>query len=100
MIERSSYGEAVVRVSYSVEPDTGVAFEAVRESKVGMVHLPQAGQGVEVRYDPEHQDRFEVLTTPGEETPPPPGSPPTKEIGWQEPARGSYIRPDGTRGHR
>jgi hypothetical protein len=68
MLKRINYGTASVRVTYSVEPSSGSAFEVVQEAKVKMAVLPQAGQRLKVRFDPEHPDRLEVLTPPGEET--------------------------------
>jgi hypothetical protein len=98
MVERTSYGEAKVRIVYSVQPSTDEPFEVIRETKVRMLHLPQAGQIVQVSFDPGDHDRFEVVTPPGEET----GevAAPTVEIPWAESERSSYVRPDGTRGFR
>jgi hypothetical protein len=68
MLKRINYGTATVRVTYSIQPPVGAAFEVVTEAKVKMATLPQAGQQVRVSYDPEKPDRLEVLTPPGEET--------------------------------
>lgn len=68
MLKRINYGTASVRVTYSVEPSGGSPFEVVQDAKVKMATLPQAGQRLRVRFDPEHLDRLEVLTAPGEET--------------------------------
>jgi hypothetical protein len=68
MLKRIDYGTAKVRVTYSVQPTSGSAFEVVQEATVKMAALPQAGQQIRVSYDPEKQDRLEVLTPPGEET--------------------------------
>jgi hypothetical protein len=68
MLKRINYGTATVRVTYSVQPSVGSAFEVVSEAKVKMATLPHAGLRVRVSYDPEKTDRLEVLTPPGEET--------------------------------
>jgi hypothetical protein len=68
MLKRINYGTATVRVTYSIQPSDGLAFEVVREAKVKMATLPQAGQQVRVSYDPEKPDRLEVLTPAGQET--------------------------------
>jgi Short C-terminal domain len=68
MLERINYGTATVRVTYSIQPGDGSAFDVVQEAKVKMATLPQAGQEVRVSYDPEKPDRLEVLTPPGQET--------------------------------
>ncbi len=67
MLKRINYGTATVRVVYAVQPINESTFEATREAKVKMATLPQAGQQVTVSYDPQHPDRFEVLTPPGQE---------------------------------
>jgi Short C-terminal domain len=94
MLKRIDYGAAKVRVTYSVQPTSGSAFEVVRDAKVKMATLPQAGQQVRVSYDPEKQDRLEVLTPPGEET----GAitERTKELPYFGPAtwaRTGYVQP-------
>jgi hypothetical protein len=98
MLDRLSYGEATVRVSYIVRPISEPSFEVSRVDKVRMLHLPQAGRQVQVSYDPGDHDKFEVLTPPGEEL----GAvaTPTVEIPWSQSEKQSYIRPDGTRGYR
>jgi hypothetical protein len=80
MTERNSYGTATVRVSYVVQPGDASSFDAIRETKVKMSQLPQAGQQVKVSYDPDKHDKLEVLTPPGEEA----GTvtTPTVEIPW------------------
>jgi hypothetical protein len=82
MLKRINYGTATVRIAYTVQPIDGSAFEAVREAKVQMASLPQAGQQVRVSYDTEHPDRLEVLTPPGQET----GTvtEPTKELPYMD----------------
>lgn len=64
----SIYGTASVRVTYGVQPVDRAPFQAVLDAKVKMAFLPHAGQQVKVSYDPEHPDRIEVLTPPGQET--------------------------------
>ncbi len=68
MIKRINYGTATVRITYVVSPLGGESFEVVREAKVKMATLPQAGHQVQVSYDPERPQRLEVLTAPGDET--------------------------------
>jgi hypothetical protein len=84
MTERLSYGEAKVRVTYLVAPLAEPAFQAVREARVHMKFLPQAGQRVRVLYDPDTSDLLQVVTPPGQEGATPPGSEPTKEIPWND----------------
>jgi hypothetical protein len=80
MTERNSYGTATVRICYVVQPPNAPSFEAIREAKVQMIQLPQAGQQVKVSYDPDKHDKLEVQTPPGEEG----GTTttPTVEIPW------------------
>jgi hypothetical protein len=68
MLKRINYGTATVRVTYDLHPIDGSSFELVREAKVKMATLPQAGQQVRISYDPDRHDRFDVLTPPGQET--------------------------------
>jgi Short C-terminal domain len=68
MVKRVNYGTATVRITYVVSPLAGASFEVVREAKVKMATLPQAGHQVRVSYDPERPQRLEVLTAPGDET--------------------------------
>ncbi len=68
MLKRINYGAATVRVTYRVEPLDEPSFEAIREAKVKMATLPQAGQQVRVSYDSDRHDRLDVLTPPGQET--------------------------------
>ncbi len=96
MTERRSYGEAKVRVTYVVQPAGRPQFEAAREVTVKMKFLPQAGQQVRVRYDPENCQLIEILTPPGQETPPPEGYAPTGEIPWDDSHHASWWA-DGTR---
>lgn len=96
MTERLSYGEAKVRVTYSVHPLDGPAFQAERDAKVSMRSLPQAGQRVQVRYDVDAQSVLDVLTPPGQEGPPPAGSVPTVEIPWRDGGRANWWA-NGTR---
>jgi hypothetical protein len=96
MTERRSYGEARVRITYHVEPTDGAPFDADRDATVKMSFLPQAGQGVRVRYDAQAHAVLEVLTPPGEESPPPPGFEPTKEIAWNDTGRANWWA-NGTR---
>lgn len=67
MLKRINYGNAEVRVTYSVQPAVGTSFEAGVEAKAKMATLPQAGHRVRVGYDPQRPHRLEVLTPPGEE---------------------------------
>lgn len=96
MTERLSYGEAKVRVTYSVRPLDRPAFQAVRDAKVAMRFLPQAGQRVQVRYDGDTRSVLDVLTPPGQEGPPPAGSVPTAEIPWRDGGRANWWA-NGTR---
>ena len=96
MTERRSYGEAKVRITYHVEPPGGAAFDADRDATVKMRFLPQAGQGVRVRCDSAAHAVLEVLTPPGEESPPPPGSEPTEEIPWDDTGAANWWA-NGTR---
>jgi hypothetical protein len=68
MLKRNDYGVATVRVVYTIQPLDEPSFEVIREGKVKMAQLPQAGQRVCLSYDPNKHERFEVLTAPGEET--------------------------------
>ena len=97
MTERRSYGEAKVRITYLIEPAGAPAFEVIRETRVRMKYLPQAGQRVQVRYDPAKQELLEVLTSPGAETPPPPGSEPTQEIPWNDSGHSNWWANDTRR---
>jgi hypothetical protein len=92
MLKRISYGTATVRITYSVQPADGPSFEAIREAKVKMATLPQAGQQIRISYDPDKHDRFDVLTPAGQET----GTvtEPTKEI----PLEGDRYAPYATEG--
>jgi hypothetical protein len=96
MTERCSYGEAKVRITYAVEPIGQPSFEALREVKVKMKFLPQAGQRVRVRYDADNHSLLEVLTPPGSEIPPPDGYVPTEEIPWNDFGHAKWWA-DGTR---
>jgi len=80
MTERNSYGAATVRICYVVQPPDASSFETIRETKVKMSQLPQAGQRVKVSYDPDNHDKLDVQTPPGEEG----GTvtTPTLEIPW------------------
>jgi hypothetical protein len=96
MTERRSYGEAKVRVTYLVTPAGGTAFEVTREVAVKMTDLPQAGQGLRVLCDPANRELVRVLTPPGQEAAPPPGSAPTKEIPWNDAGQANWWA-NGTR---
>ena len=97
MTERRSYGEAKVRVAYLIEPVDGTAFEVSSERIVKMSVLPQPGQRVRVRYDADTRQLLEIVTKPGEEEPPPPGSEPTKEIPWNDSGQRSWWANDTRR---
>lgn len=96
MTDRLSYGEAKVRVTYLVEPAGNPPFEAVREATVKMKFLPQAGQRVRVLFDPAKGELLRVITLPGQEGTPPPGSAPTVEIDWIDSGRANWWA-NGTR---
>jgi hypothetical protein len=100
MIARRSYGAATVRIRFRVEPAGEAPFEAPFETGVEMRFLPQAGQRVDVRYDPATREVRKILTAAGEERGTPLASQPTVEIPWVDSARQGYVRPDGTRGYR
>ncbi len=85
---------------HAVEPLDEPGFEATSEYDVKIAALPRAGQRVELMYDPDGHERFEVLTPPGEEGGTPDELRPTNVIDWYECERSGYIRPDGSRGYR
>jgi hypothetical protein len=96
MTERRSYGEAKVRVTYTVDAPGRAPFEAVREATVKMRFLPQVGQRVRVRFNDERNELREVVTPPGDEGVPPAGSPATEEIPWIDSGRANWWA-NGTR---
>lgn len=96
MTERLSYGEAKVRVTYLVEPSNGPPFEVTGEATVKMKDLPQPGQRLRVLCDPAKGELVRVVTPPGQELAPPPGSAPTQEIPWNDSGHANWWA-DGVR---
>jgi hypothetical protein len=57
-------GEIQIENVYSVQPLTGASFELRQELNILSGRLPARGQRVQVRYDPRHPERFELLGGP------------------------------------
>lgn len=60
-LERFGPNEAMVRITYSVQPGDAASFEVTRTTNALVSRLPQVNRRVQVRYDSKNHNNFEIV---------------------------------------